>query len=220
MTRAEWVASGIAVIILGGYVLRDPHVRTKISLRLVAVLVVSLFLVVLLGEGTVTSLTKSISKTEVGTKASSLGRSLEDLSLLMRVDLDYSAFQRFLEYPLFGAGLGDVVHYRFLNNNATWSLDTSHLQILWKMGVIGFMAYAYFIIKAFQRAKYVFSRADDPFSRWLSVGFLSGWIGLIVLSMFSSALTKYNLNLAIAMVVAAIESEALRLEQSHKSVSE
>jgi O-antigen ligase len=129
----------------------------------------------------------------------------------MRVELNNTAFQKFLEFPVLGTGLGSIVKYRYLNIGDTWSLDTSHLQILWKMGIAGGVIYFALLIVIFRRLLFVFRRTGSVFFKCLSCAAFAGFSGLIFLSFFSASLTKYNLNLVWAMILASVEYEAVRL---------
>jgi hypothetical protein len=153
------------------------------------------------------------SATQITKRAESLNSVLEDTSLLLRVELNFIALQRFLHFPILGAGVGDVVRYRSLDTGPVWSLDSSHLQVLWKMGLLGFAIFVSLLVALLKRSLYVFQKTEHDFYKWFSAAFFSGFCGLIVLSFFSAALTKYNLNLVWVLVIAVLEREALRLDR-------
>jgi hypothetical protein len=218
MARAEWVGTGVAVMVLFFFLIWDKKFTLGASLMTFVIMASLLFVAFFLDSGIFTQLSNVIPKSEIGSRASSIGSAFGDMSFLMRVELNYTAFARFLHFPIFGAGLGDVVNYKILYTGSTWSLDTSHLQILWKMGVVGFMTYCWLLVAALKRSSYVFRNSTTQFGKWLGAGIFSGLCGLIVLASFSAAITKYNLNIIIAAVLAFIEYEAVKIEDSLKKV--
>ena len=212
VTRAEWVAATVGSFIVIVIVLREKKFGVKAWLFLGMGIAFVASLLLIFGSE-IESAARFVARSEVGAKAGTLGSALADQSLLMRIELNFTAFKRFLVYPIFGAGLGDVVRYKILAIGAPWSLDTSHLQILWKMGILGFIVYSWLALAVLKRSWFVFVRTNDLFFKWYCVGLLAGWIGTLGLSFFSAALTKYSLNVMFAVFIAVLESEALRLEE-------
>jgi hypothetical protein len=217
LARAEWVAAVLGSAILFFLFLKYRRLSAGYWFSFVFCFLLIGAVLFFSESGFVSGYFGSQSTGEISKRAESMESALEDTSLLMRVELNSIALQRFLRYPIMGAGIGDVVRYRTLDTGPVWSLDTSHLQILWKMGLVGFIIFASLLFTVLKRSLYVFRRTDDDFYKWFSAAVFSGFCGLIVLSFFSAALTKYNLNLVWVMVIAAIEHEGLRIDKMREA---
>jgi len=215
LTRAEWAASALSLTILGFFLVKDKKVQPKYILLLGALVLFVSAIVLVFAPDTLTSLTESRSTQQITQRAESFSKTGQDVSLMMRVELDLAAIQRIRQFPILGAGLGDKVAYKFFSNLSVWSLDTSHLTMLWKMGIVGFTVYVALLIRVLRRAYFLFRNTKEPFFKWYSAGFFSGFCGLILLSFFSASLTKYNLNLVWAIMIATVEFGALRIGTEH-----
>ena len=220
-TRAGWVASGVgsAIVLLFFRPRRASH-RGWVVLAIAFALVAVVF-VYYAGTDILSGFARSESVTQVAQRAETMGWGVEDAGLWMRVELAVSALEQFAKYPILGAGLGDVVRYRIFSDDSTWSLDNTHLQILWKMGLVGFGVYIGLLTVVLKRSLYVFRRTDEWFYKWISGGIFGGFCGLILISFFSASLSKYNLNLVWAIMIAVVEDEAIRLDRksSHPDVN-
>ena len=89
------------------------------------------------------------------------------------------------------------------------------------MGLVGFGVYIGLLTVVLKRSLYVFRRTDEWFYKWISGGIFGGFCGLILISFFSASLSKYNLNLVWAIMIAVVEDEAIRLDRksSHPDVN-
>jgi hypothetical protein len=216
LTRAEWAASGVALLVLMFLMMIDKKIKVKAWLVGAIVPIFAIAIIVVLDPNIITDILNLKATKQVTQRAESFSNAGEDASLLMRVDLDNTAFQRFRQFPILGAGLGDVVRYKMFSNALIWSLDTSHLYVLWKMGLAGFTIYIFFLGYIINRSYYVFRKTREIFFKWVSAGVLSGFCGLFLLAFFSSALTKYNLNLVWAICLAVVEFGALQIPEQNE----
>ena len=216
LTRAEWAASGVVVLTLFVLLIIDKRIRVQTWL-VAAILPVIIIGIIVVLDPSITSDILTLKATQkVAQRAETISNAEQDASLMMRVELANSAFQRFRQYPILGAGLGDLVSYKIFSHARIWSLDTSHLYVLWKMGLIGFAVYIVFLITILKRSYYVLKNTREIFFKWISAGVFSGFCGLFLLSFFSSALTKYNLNLVWAVCLAVVEYGALQIPKQRE----
>lgn len=211
LTRAEWAAAALSLTVLGFFLLKGKKIKLRSVVMIVGLILGLGGVVLVLAPDAVSNLVESKSTQQITKRAESFSNTGQDVSLLMRVELDYAAFQRFRQYPVFGAGLGDMVSYKVFSSEHIWGLDSSHLYVLWKMGLVGFLVYGTVIVLILRRSYFVFCNTKEIFFTWFSAGLFSGVCGLILLSFFSSALTKYNLNLTWAISLAIVEFGALRI---------
>jgi phosphate/sulfate permease len=86
------------------------------------------------------------------------------------------------------------------------------------MGIVGMTVYISLIISIIRRSWSVFKRTKDIFYKWFSASIFAGMIGMILLSFFSASITKYNLNAMLALLIAVIELEALRLDKEQNNI--
>ena len=145
----------------------------------------------------------------VETRAQSVANPLEDTSFLMRIEFAYYAFERFLESPVIGKGLGDYLKYKVFNNSdaANYYIDNSWLYFLWKGGLIGFLLFAWLYLRFFKSAYFVFTNTTNYVTKYLSLGLFAGILGLCFLAVLSPILIKYKTNVLFALIFAYIEFE-------------
>ncbi|MEO0097309.1 MAG: O-antigen ligase family protein [candidate division WOR-3 bacterium] len=127
-----------------------------------------------------------------------------DLSLLERVFGIREVIQQFKKNPIFGVGLGSiysgVLPWR-KKLKFSW-VDCLFINLLWKFGIIGFiifLAIYYYFLKNIIK---VFKNSQNNFQKWVSIGMLSVFISLIILSIESGFLLIYRFNLILASLLA------------------
>jgi O-antigen ligase len=92
-----------------------------------------------------------------------------DTSTSARVTSWKSALQAWLEHPVLGYG---VTGYRFI--------DAQYPRVLVETGILGLMAFFYLIFTIFRLALHNVKEIKTPYFKGLSIGFLAGFIGLLV----------------------------------------
>jgi len=152
-------------------------------------------------------------------RTQSVANPLADNSFLMRVELSYYAFQRFLENPLFGKGFGDYVKFKFtaVSNEAIYYIDNSWFYFLWKGGIIGLLLFLWLFARFFKTAYFVFNNSEDLRTKYLCLGILGGFLGIAFLGLLSPLLIKYKSNALIVFIFAYVEFERYKIESSIKS---
>ncbi|MCH7963224.1 MAG: O-antigen ligase family protein [Bacteroidetes bacterium] len=217
LTRTLWVTTILVLILVWFFYLKSEN-KLSIYKIILLVIIVSLPLYLIRDMG-VSSAQKKSQINNVEYRTQSVANPLEDSSFLMRVELAYYAFQRFLENPVFGKGPGDFLKYQIFNINdaPNYYIDNSWLYILWKGGLVGFLLFAWLYIRFFKASYFVFKNTSDIRVKYISLGLLGGFIGLSFLGFLSPLLIKYKTNALIAFFFAYIEFERLKIVNDSRS---
>ena len=141
---------------------------------------------------------------------------LEDVSLLMRVEMSYRAFQRFLGSPIVGKGFGDYLKYKIfkVNSEPNFYIDNTWFYILWKGGIIGFLLFAWVYFRFFKASYFVLNNTKTLNIKIIHIGLISGFIGIFFLAFLSPLLIKYKTNVLIAFLFAYVEFERNKILNS------
>lgn len=217
LTRTLWVTTILVLFFVWFFYLKSEN---RLSVYKIASLVIIISLpLFLLRDMGVNSNQKTSQSNAVEYRTQSVLNPLEDSSFLMRVEFAYYASQRFLESPVFGKGLGDYLKYQIFNINdaANYYIDNSWLYFLWKGGLIGFLLFAWLYIRFFKASYFVLINTSDIRVKYITLGLLSGFIGLTLLGILSPLLIKYKTNVLIAFLFAYIEFERLKIVNDSKS---
>jgi O-antigen ligase len=92
-----------------------------------------------------------------------------DTSTSARLTSWKSALQAWLKHPILGYG---VTGYRFI--------DAQYPRVLVETGILGLMAFFYLLFMIFRLAFHNVRELKSPYYKGLSIGFLAGYIGLLV----------------------------------------
>ena len=142
-----------------------------------------------------------------------------------RRSLMEDGIQTFLERPLTGVGAGQFKNYNPPWRQAQWNeTHNALLQVASELGVLGLLAFAFLIVRAWTAAAAtrrmltkprkratsgaVIAAMDEEERRWLfatAVGMSAGIIGWFVCSMFASVAYNWMFYYLLALVVAARE---------------
>ncbi len=128
----------------------------------------------------------------------------EDHSFMMRVEFAFYVYQKYMEKPVFGWGLGDYITYQFLGKSKLENMypDSIWFYYLWKGGIIGFILAVWLFVRVFKSGLYILRHTDDLRTKIYVLGLLSGFIGMLFLGILSPALIKYRSNVLFAMIFA------------------
>lgn len=205
LTRAIWVSA--LVVFLSVFIIYMKS-NGKLTFFKTTLLIITLLIpFTLSGKMDVKSISKDKS---VEYRTQSISNPTEDSSFLMRVELGYYAFKKFLNKPFFGNGLGDFVKYKIFsngNNSPINYLDNSWLQMLWKGGIIGLFLFAWLYYRFFKSALFILRNTSDINVKIICLGLIGGFIGLSILAVLSPLLIKYKTNALIAFLFAYVEFE-------------
>jgi len=216
LTRTLWIVTFLILVIVWFlYQKSKGELSFKKVLFSLLVLLIPLLMMKDIGKGTQPN---SSPTNTVETRAQSVANPLEDTSFLMRIEFAYYAFQRFLESPVIGKGLGDYLKYKVFNisDKANYYIDNSWLYFLWKGGLIGFLLFAWLYLRFFKSSYFVFTNTTNHATKYLSLGLFAGILGLCFLAVLSPILIKYKTNVLFVLIFAYIEFEKSIIHNSEK----
>ena len=162
LSRASFLAAGVVVIaIVGFFVRRKPLV---LSLLLIGILTSPWWLPGAVKERIMFTFTQEQLEGQIH-----LGGLRVDTSTSERLRSWQQSLELFRRYPLWGTG---VTGGPFM--------DAMYPRVLTEAGVLGLVAFLFLLWSIFRAGLTVFHQATDPFSRGVALGFLLGFLGLLV----------------------------------------
>jgi len=204
-TRGTWVSILIAVILA---VFLSLHSSTKDKSRILTfIVVISTFgVIIAFSLKFIGRISKA--KTEfVETRVESISNLQTDYSLYMRTSSYLTIAKKIKEHPWFGNGLGDTATYLFFGQYSTQNnVDSTYLTILWKMGVVGLIAFLTLYFSLLRRALFIYRKAEDIFLKTFSIGIISAFVALLILGIISPVLITYRFNFLFGVLFAVTET--------------
>lgn len=216
LTRTLWFTTLIVIILVPLFYLIANKKMTIIKFLFFLLLAIIPFLFIKDTGKNIKENNKELQSVEYRTK--SVSNPLEDASLLMRVELSFYAFERFLESPIIGKGLGDFLKYKIFTetNKPLYYMDNTWFYLLWKGGIIGFLLFLWIYIRFFKASYFVLVNSSEIRTKYICLGLLAGFLGLLFLGFLSPLLIKYKTNALIAFIFAYVEFERMRIiENQH-----
>jgi O-antigen ligase len=213
LTRTLWIVTFIVIILVYFFYL---IANNKMTFRKVLVFVLIVSIPVIFMRDTGKNIRKDNKEFQsVEYRSKSIANPLEDASLLMRVELGYYAFNKFLDKPIFGNGLGDYIKFKILGETKTrqYYLDNTWFYLLWKGGIIGFLLFLWLYIRFLKVAYSNFISSPEVITKVLNLGLFAGIIGLMFLGILSPLLVKYKTNALLAFLFAYVEYEHRKLSK-------
>ncbi len=127
-----------------------------------------------------------------------------DLSLIERLLSAQYILKKFKQNPILGIGFGDV-HPTVIpwkkKLEFSW-MDCLFLNLLWKMGVTGLIIFLLIYCFFFKNIFKVIKLPKDNFQYWFSIGVLSSFVSLLLISITSGVLLIYRFNFVWASLLA------------------
>lgn len=205
-TRGTWVSmlAGASVVFFLAY--RERKILGKTVLIIGILIVVG---VTSIGYGTQFNLYEKIVA-----RAASFSNLREDPSAIFRTVLYFGALNKFFERPILGQGFGDFVDVKVNGFHfvVQW-VDSTWLSLLWKMGIVGFLAYAVLFLIVFWRTFCLHRWAQDPFSKIVGVSMLGLMFSFSAISLISPVMLKYRFSFVWVFMFAAIDFLATRAQR-------
>ena len=143
---------------------------------------------------------------------------------LGRVGLDPSTSARFISFQ---QALDGWMKKPFLGHGVTGFgfMDAQYARVLVETGVVGFAAFAWLLWAMFRSSLGAFRSRRDPEERGLALGFLAGYVGLLVHGLGSNTfiivriMEPFWLFAGIVMMIPALEAEEVRKAVEPKKVA-
>lgn len=199
-TRSLWGAVIISIIFTSGYYFYSR----KWYKFLVFFSTVAIIYLLMQSEAT-TSQINTPKETNIETRTEALSNPTGDVSLLMRFEIGYYIYLRFLENPLAGDGLGATMVYQLFSKTRINYPDNSFLYVMWKGGILGLIIYLGIFILTIKKAHFLIKATDSLYKKQFMIGIVAGIVGMLFFSLFASTLIKYpKLNLIIAFLISYV----------------
>ncbi len=112
LTRTLWVTSFL--VILTSFLIYLIIQNKLTPFRAVLILLTLTIPILLLKDSLQKPQAKVNQQQSIQYRTQSISKPLEDASFLMRVEAGYNAFQKFLDKPVFGNGMGDFIKYKII----------------------------------------------------------------------------------------------------------
>jgi len=211
LTRTLWFITFIVIILVPLFYLIANKKMTLVKFLFFLLIAIVPFLFIKDTGKNIQINKREMQSVEYRTK--SVANPLEDASLLMRVELAFYAFERFLKSPVVGNGLGDYIKYKIFADTTLpqYYMDNTWLYLLWKGGIIGFLLFLWLYVRFIKATYFVLINSPDIRTKYICLGLLAGFLGLSFLGLLSPLLIKYKSNALIAFIFAYVEFERRKL---------
>lgn len=198
-TRALWLTIPFSLfIILIIYLFFYKKLRLRKSIFLV------LGSIILIIISAYFLIKKEALKKIIKTRAQTITELTEDISILERIYAAQYLLKEFKKNPIFGVGLGAVYPAPITKRGIkyfSW-MDSTYLNLLWKMGSIGLLIFLLIYYFFFKNIIRILRNPKDNFQQWVSLGVLSAFISLMIISIESAVLLIYRFNFIWATLLA------------------
>lgn len=125
---------------------------------------------------------------------------------------DY-AINAFRQHPWLGIGYenfnfysGQKYYYGLYNFNMNWpEVNNYPLKVLAELGVIGFLAFLFFLGTLFYSLFSALKKTKDPYFEGILKGYIASFVGIAVLLLFSSSITRSYLWVSLGIAMATVK---------------
>jgi hypothetical protein len=132
----------------------------------------------------------------------------------MRVEIGYYLFERFIQSPVIGEGLGSSVEYKILSDTETYYPDSVWFYYLWKGGLVFFLLSIWFYTQFFKSVFRIYRSTDNTIIKIYMLAFLGGFTAMMFYGLFAPQMVRYaKINLIFALVYAFVLSEEKKLNE-------
>lgn len=210
-TRILWICLFISIIVVTYLYLSFISINkkpTKKNLLILLFIIIPIFFTISFSGD------NQKSNVPIGAeeRLKSISNPAEDLSFLMRVEISYYAFQRFLENPIYGEGFGNRIKFKVFESNSVLFIDNSLLYFLWKGGIILLMIMIWVFKTAFSNALFVLKNTSERYTQIIMIAIISSLISFIFYGMFSANLIAYKMTFFYSLIFAYVAFERQKIE--------
>ncbi len=200
-TRGTWFSLIIAIII-SLFLSIFVSMKRKSRFLSLSIILSSLVIVLLISLNLIGKISQQ--KVEfVEQRVGSVTNLQSDLSLLMRINAYSVIINKIKSHPWFGNGLGSKATYLFFGRySIQQNIDSTYLTILWKMGIIGLIAFILLYFLLLKKAFLIYRRTENNFHKIFSIGLISSFVGLLILGTISPILITSRFNLLFGVLFA------------------
>lgn len=146
----------------------------------------------------------------IGTFSDAYGKFWSTKTRLMTAGYALDAFQQHpwlgVGYENYGFYTGNKLYLGLLEFNITWpEVNNYPLRVLAEQGIIGFIAFLFFVAVFFYSLFLARKKATDPFLKAVVEGYIATFVGIAVLLLFTSNIIKPYIWVTLALAVAAVK---------------
>ena len=123
------------------------------------------------------------------------------------------ALDAFQQHPWFGVGYenygfytGNKQYLGLLEFNITWpEVNNYPLRVLTEQGIIGFIAFLFFVAVFFYALFSARKKVSDPFLKAVVEGYIAAFVGIAVLLLFTSNIIKPYIWVTLALAIITVK---------------
>ena len=123
-------------------------------------------------------------------------------------------FERFLENPIFGEGLGNTIQFQLFENTHVTFPDNSFLYFLWKGGIIGLFLFIWLLVRTFRAISYIIKYTPSYRLRIFMYGISAGIIGFIAFGFLQANFIAFKILIVFTVVLSFVGFEYENLKES------
>lgn len=196
-TRGHWLACMVGILFV--FLFSRSEKQGRAIFVLAGLGIVALVLLTFLTGFSISTLWGGISKRG----GESLGI---DISLAMRIQEIGLIIREFPNHPVFGHGLGATLFmFRpFRGWVHWWDIHNNYFEFLYEMGLVGVVAYFFWVYAFFKRCHQVFKNITDKYFEALILGFAGTYVYLMVVSLTSGFIFRIDTIPYIAVMMGLV----------------
>lgn len=206
-SRSLWIVTVIVIITTMFFYMK---IKGSFSFKkMLLLLLICLLPFFMLGDSSKSKAPPTDNTGQIEHRVESLSDPTSDNSFLMRIEATYYAIKKFSESPIWGKGFGDDIKLVITGNKDLELnyIDNTWAYLLWKGGLISFVLFVLMIYFFARRLYYVAQNTNDIRTKIITIGLLSGIVGMVVLGLVSPHLIKYKSNVLFPFLFAYSEVE-------------
>lgn len=218
LTRSVWISMVIALVATVGFYYYDNNRERLKKYSNFLIMISAVATVMFLYSFVVTSVETAQKEgldyaTNRSERLESLSAPSSDASFLMRVEIAYYLYEKFIASPLIGEGLGSSVTYKIFGDSELYYPDSVWFYYLWKGGILYFALAVWLYTRLFKSAIKIYRASEDLTVRIYMLAIVGGFTAMMFYGLFAPQLIKYSkLNLVFAILYAFVISEEKKLD--------
>jgi general stress protein CsbA len=219
LTRSVWISMIIALLATVGFYYYDKNLerlKKYTNFIMLGAAVVTVFFLYTYALGSIeTAQKKGLDYAEKGSdRLESLSSQTSDASFMMRVEIAYYLYEKFMASPVIGEGLGSSVGYKVFGDSELYYPDSVWFYYLWKGGFLFFLISIWLYVRFFKTAIKIYRLSDDTLVKLYMLAFIGGFTAMMFYGLFAPQMVKYSkLNLIFAVIYAFVLAEEKKLNE-------
>lgn len=219
LTRSVWISMVLAILATTGFYFYDKYatrLKRYTNFVMLGAAIVSLFFLYSYAVASIESAQKEgLDYAAKGSdRIESLSSQTSDASFMMRIEIAYYLYEKFMGSPLIGEGLGSFVGYKIFGDSELNYPDSVWFYYLWKGGFLFFILAVWLYVRFFKTAIKIYRATDDKLVKMYMLAFIGGFTAMMFYGLFAPQMVKYSkLNLIFAVIYAFVLAEEKKLNE-------